>query len=105
MIKVMGGRNYKVGDVVTVQTIIVHPMDTGFMTDKHSGKRIPQFYVNKETILFNDKAVASFELGVSASANPKIKFPLKITGPGTLKVIFENNKGEKFEKMTKVKPV
>lgn len=97
-------KRYKVGDVVTVQTIIVHPMDTGFATDKHSGEFIPKFYVNDETIYFNDKYLTSFELGVSASANPKIKFMFKVTGPGILKVVFKNNKGEAFEKTTKVTP-
>ena len=38
-------KNYKVGDTVKVQTIIIHRMDTGFAKDKSTGKRLPQFYV------------------------------------------------------------
>jgi len=97
-------KNYKVGDVVKVQTIIIHRMDTGFAKDKSTGKRLPQFYVTNETIFFNDKQICDFEFGVSASHNPKIKFPFKVTGAGTLKVVFEDNKGNRQEKSIKVTP-
>ncbi len=97
-------KDYKVGDVVKVQAVIIHPMDTGYQKDQHSGQIKPKFYVQSITAFFNDAKVAEFEVGVSASANPKIVFPYKVTGPGTLKVIFENSEGEKTEKTTKVAP-
>ena len=96
--------DYKVGDVVKVQAVIIHPMDTGYQKDKHSGQLKPKFYVQTITAYFEDKKIAEFDMGVSASANPKIIFPYKVTGAGTLKVIFENNEGEKTEKTTKVTP-
>jgi len=96
--------DYKVGDVVKVQAVIIHPMDTGFQKDKHSGQLKPKFYVQTITAYFDDKKIAEFDVGVSASANPKIIFPYKVTGAGTLKVIFENNKGEKTEKTRTVTP-
>jgi len=97
-------KNYKVGDTVKVQTIIIHRMDTGFAKDKSTGKRLPQFYVTNESIYYNDKLICDFEFGVSASHNPKLKFPVKITGHGTIKVVFEDNKGNKQEKTIKVTP-
>ncbi len=97
-------KKYAIGDVVKVQVIIIHPMETGFAKDKHSGALKPRFYVKKIEIYYNDKPVTSFELDVSASQNPKIKFPLKITEAGTLKVRFINSENEVTEKTTKVKP-
>ncbi len=97
-------KKYKVGDVVKVQSIIIHRMDTGFAKDKSTGRRLPQFYVTTETIYYNDKKICDFEFGVSASHNPKIKFPVKITGPGTLKVVFEDNRGNRQEKSVKIRP-
>jgi sulfur-oxidizing protein SoxZ len=90
--------DYKVGDVVKVQAVIIHPMDTGYQKDKHSGQLKPKFYVETITAYFDDKEIAKFDMGVSASANPKIIFPYKVTGAGTIKVVFENNKGEKNRK-------
>jgi len=97
-------KGYKVGDVVKVQAMIIHPMDTGFQKDQHSGQLKPKFYVQTITAFLGDRKIAEFDMGVSASANPKIIFPYKITGPGTLKVVFENSEGEKTEKTTDVKP-
>jgi len=96
--------DYKVGDVVKVQAVIIHPMDTGYQKDKHSGQLKPKFYVETITAFFNDTKIAEFEMGVSASTNPKIIFPYKVTGAGTLKVVFKNNKGEVTEKTRKVEP-
>ncbi len=97
-------KNYAVGDVVKVQIIIIHPMETGFAKDKHSGEAKPRFYVKEIEIFYNNTQVTRFELDVSASQNPKIKFPLKITEAGMLKVRFINSEDEVTEKTTKVKP-
>jgi len=98
-------RDYKVGDVVKVKAIIIHPMDTGFIKDKRTGRVKPRFFIKRVTAYYNDKIIAHFDLEVAASQNPKIIFPVKITAPGMIKVIFENNKGEKTVKSTEVSPV
>ncbi len=97
-------KNYSIGDVVKVQVIIIHPMETGFAKDKHSGKTKPRFYLKEIEVLYNDKPVTWFELDVSASQNPKIKFAMKITEAGLLKVRFINSEGEITEKSVKVLP-
>jgi sulfur-oxidizing protein SoxZ len=95
---------YEVGDVVKVQAIIIHPMDTGFQKDKHSGKMKPRFYVRDIEVFYNDKRIAWLELGVSASQNPKVIVPVKVTGPGELKFKFTNSEDEVTERSVKVKP-
>ncbi|BCD67158.1 thiosulfate oxidation carrier complex protein SoxZ [Nitratiruptor sp. YY09-18] len=96
--------DYKVGDVVIFQAITIHPMDTGFQKDKHSGQIKPRFFVEELKILYNGKEVCSFDFEVSASPNPKVKFPLKITAPGEVKAIWIDNLGNKFEKVAKISP-
>ncbi len=95
---------YKVGDVIKVQGIIIHPMDTGFQKDKHSGELKPRFYVRDVEVFYNDKRIAWLELGVSASQNPKVVIPVKVTGPGELKFKFTNSENEVTEKSVPVKP-
>lgn len=102
-VKILGG-DYAVGDVVIVQAIIIHPMETGFGKDQHSGVTKPRFFVKKIVAYFNDTQIASFDLEVTSSQNPKLKFPYKVTGPGEIKVVFTNNMGEELVKTTKVEP-
>jgi len=97
-------KNYKIGDVVIFQAITVHPMDTGFAKDKHTGKVKPRFYVTDLKIYYNDKEMCSFDFDVSASPNPKVKFPLKITAPGVVKAVWRDNKGATFEKSVTIAP-
>jgi sulfur-oxidizing protein SoxZ len=97
-------KTYKVGDTVKVQGIIIHPMDTGFSKDKHSGKMKPRFYVSDVEVLYNGQRVCWLELGVSASQNPKVIVPVKVTGPGTIMFRFTNSEGEVTEKQKAIKP-
>ena len=97
-------RDYKVGDVVIFQAITIHPMDTGFQKDKHSGKIKPRFFVQRLQIFYNDKEVCSFDFEVSSSPNPKVKFPLKIKAPGVVKAVWRDNMGQSFTKSVKITP-
>jgi sulfur-oxidizing protein SoxZ len=96
--------SYKVGDVVKVKFLAIHPMDTGFAVDKASGATKPANYLKSLKVLFNDTEIASFEIEISTSQNPRIIFPYKITGKGVLKAVVENNNGEKAEKTFEVTP-
>jgi sulfur-oxidizing protein SoxZ len=97
-------KTYGVGDTIKVQAIIIHPMDTGFTRDKHSGEIKPRFFVSDVEVLYNGKRISWLELGVSASQNPKVVVPVKVTGPGELTFKFTNNQGEETVKSTKIAP-
>ena len=96
--------SYKVGDVVKVKFFAIHPMENGITLDKASGSVRPADYIKTMKISFNGEEVASFEVGLSTSQNPKFLFPYKITGAGTLKAEIENNNGEKAEKTLQITP-
>ncbi len=97
-------REYKEGDVVIFQAITIHPMDTGFQKDKHSGRIKPRFFVKELKIFYNDKEVCNFDFEVSASPNPKVKFPLRIKGAGVVRALWIDNRGNRFEKSVKINP-
>jgi thiosulfate oxidation carrier complex protein SoxZ len=95
---------YKVGDIVKVKFFAIHAMENGVTIDKASGSVRPADYIKSIKISFNGEEIASFEIGVSTSQNPKIVFPYKISGAGTLKAEIEDNNGEKTEKTMQVTP-
>jgi thiosulfate oxidation carrier complex protein SoxZ len=95
---------YKVGDIVKVKFFAIHAMENGVTIDKASGSVRPADYIQSIKLTFNGEEIASFDIGVSTSQNPKIVFPYKITGAGTLKAEIENNSGEKAEKSLQVTP-
>ena len=97
-------KEYKVGDVIKIQGIIIHPMDTGFSKDQHSGQIKPRFYVRDVEVLYNKERISWLELGVSASQNPKVIIPVKVTGPGTVTFRFTNSENEVTEKSVTIKP-
>ena len=97
-------RDYKVGDVVIFQAITIHPMDTGFQKDKHSGQIKLRFFVETLQIFYNDREVCSFDFEVSSSPNPKVKFPLRIEKAGVVRALWKDNYGNSFEKSIKIAP-
>ena len=97
-------KSYGVGDTIKVQGIIIHPMDTGFTKDKHSGQIKPRFYVRDIEVFYNGERISWIELGVSASQNPKVVIPVKVTGPGEVTFKFTNSEDEVTEKSVKVTP-
>lgn len=96
--------SYKVGDVVKVKFFAIHPMENGVTVDKASGSVRPADYIKSIKVYFGNDEVASFDIGVSTSQNPKIIFPYKVTGAGTLRAEIEDNNGQKVEKSTQVAP-
>ena len=97
-------KKYKVGDIVKVDFIAIHPMETGLRKDKKTGKIIPAKYINDVKFYYNDKLFTSMDIWESTSTNPYLSVNLKITEPGKVKVTFKDNTGEAGEKSKKIKP-
>jgi sulfur-oxidizing protein SoxZ len=97
-------KDYKVGEVVKVNFMVMHPMDTGMRKDKKTGNLIPAHYINEVKFLFNDKPITTMTTWESLSTNPVFTINFKVPGSGELKVIFKDNQGEVNEKSIKIKP-
>ncbi len=97
-------KKYKVGDIVKVDFITIHPMDTGLKKDKKTGKIIPAKFINEVSFFYNDKLITKMNIWETVSTNPYFSVNMKITEPGVVKVTYKDNSGESAEKTKKIKP-
>jgi len=97
-------KKYNVGDIVKVDFIVIHPMDTGLKKDKKTGKIIPAKYINEVEFFFNGKSFTKMVVWESVSTNPYFSVNMKVTEKGKVKVVYKDNTGETAEKEKKIKP-
>ncbi len=97
-------KKYSVGDVVKVDFMVMHPMETGLRKDKKTGNYIPAEYINEVKFFFNDTLITKMMIWESLSTNPLFTINFKVPGKGELKVVYKDNKGEVNEKSKKIKP-
>ncbi len=82
------------GDTTLVQSLIQHPMDSGFVKDK-SGKLIPAHHIEVLEFEHGGKSVFTALWGPAVSKNPYVKFAFKGGKKGDdLKVSWVDNKGQ-----------
>jgi len=97
-------KKFKTGEVIKVNFMVMHPMETGMRKDKKTGKIVPADYINEVKFFFNDKPFTTMTIWESVSTNPVFTINFKVPGAGTLKVVYKTNTGEVHEKTKKVKP-
>ena len=93
----------KAGDVVRVRCLVIHPMER-IERDKE-GKIIDKKYnyINKVTVTYLGKTMASFDTTQSVSENPFFSFAFRATDPGQLTVTFLDTHGGKYEGTADIK--
>ncbi|MDY0116974.1 MAG: thiosulfate oxidation carrier complex protein SoxZ [Sulfurimonadaceae bacterium] len=95
---------YADGDIVKVNFMFIHPMETGLRKDKATGELIPADYINNVKFIYNGETITTMNVWESLSTNPAFTTYMKINGAGDLKVIFTDNSGSINEKSIKIKP-
>ena len=81
------------GDTTEVQTLIQHPMDSGFVKDD-KGEFIPAHFIQELTFEHNGKPCSSPIGDTAVSKDPYVKFAFKGAAKGDdLKVSWIDNKG------------
>ena len=88
----------RAGDIIQVRAKVDHNSFTGLVLK--SGKYVreaPEFYVKQLLVFLDDQRVSEFQMTSAVSANPLIRFPLRVARSGTLRVVFTNNEGERWE--------
>ncbi|HET7339952.1 MAG TPA: thiosulfate oxidation carrier complex protein SoxZ [Methylomirabilota bacterium] len=87
----------KPGDVVRVRCLVIHPMER-IERDK-AGKVIDKKYnyIDRVTVTYLGKTVATFETTQSVSENPFFAFTLKATDPGKVTVTFHDTHGDTYQ--------
>ena len=82
------------GEVTEVQTLIQHPMDSGFIKDD-KGEFIPAHYIRELTFEHKGRQVFVADWGTAVSKDPYVKFAFKDGAKGDeVKVSWIDNKGE-----------
>ena len=86
------------GEVVEVRTRLDHASYTGlaFKGGKHV-RELPPFYITQMLVFLDTQKVSEFEMTSAVSPNPLVRFPLKVSGSGTLRVVFVNSEGQRWE--------
>lgn len=90
------------GGVTTVESLVKHPMDSGFVKDS-SGKLIPPHYIEVIEFAHNGGVVLTGYWGPAISKNPFSKFSFKGGKSGdTISVSWADNEGEHASTSAKI---
>jgi sulfur-oxidizing protein SoxZ len=84
------------GQVVTIRTLIAHPMESGFRRDA-KGQRLPRNIIERFECRLDDALVFRAELQPGIAANPFIEFRLRATRSGTLHFRWQDQHGNHHE--------
>lgn len=89
------------GDVVTIKTLISHPMESGQRKDG-DGNLIPRSIINRFTCDFNGENVVDVVMAPSISTNPYFEFEATVPEAGEFKFTWYDDDGDVYEE---VKPI
>lgn len=83
-------------EVITIKTLISHPMESGQRKDKN-GEVIPRSIINRFTCDFNGKNVIDVTMEPAISTNPYIEFEAKVPEAGEFKFTWYDDDGAVYE--------
>jgi sulfur-oxidizing protein SoxZ len=89
-------RSAEAGEVITIKTLISHPMESGLRKDKQ-GNLIPRRIINKFEVTFNGELAFGADLEPAVSANPYFEFQMTVPETGTVKFVWHDDNGETYE--------
>ena len=85
-----------VGEVVTLKTLISHPMESGQRKDGE-GKLIPREIINRFTCDFNGANVIDIVIDPAVSTNPYFEFDVKVDAAGEFVFTWYDDDGSVYE--------
>ncbi len=91
------------GDKVNVKMMIKHPMHTGLVKDKKTGKKIPAKFIQEVVVTANGKKVFGANFNASISKDPFLSFTYKGKAGDKLEVSWKDNTGDSGKGETVVK--
>jgi sulfur-oxidizing protein SoxZ len=84
------------GEVIVVNSIISHPMDTGFFRNA-DGDPIPAYFIKEVVVTYGQEEVARFEWTSGISRDPVVSFTVKADKEAPLTMVWTDNKGAAFK--------
>ena len=89
--------------VVTVKSLMTHPMETGARKDKKTGKLIPAHFIQEVSCKANGKTVMSADWSGGVSKNPYLSFKFKGAAKGdSIALTWVDNQGKSDTKTAKI---
>lgn len=91
-------QSFKAGEIIEVRTKVDHNSHTGLAFK--GGKIVresPEFYVKQMLVYLDNQKLSEFEMTSAVSPNPLIRFALRASRSGTLRVVFVNSEGRRWE--------
>lgn len=82
----------KAGEVITLKTLISHPMESG-LRKNDKGELIARDIINRFTCELNGAMVVDVTLEPSISTNPYIEFDAKVDASGEFKFTWYDDDG------------
>src|SRR6266849_6594375 len=94
----------RAGEVVQIRAKIDHTSHTGlvFKNGKYV-REAPEFYVKQMLVFLDDEKISEFQMTAAVSANPLIRFAVRAKRSGTLRVMFVNNEGQRWEASERIR--
>jgi sulfur-oxidizing protein SoxZ len=89
------------GELITVNSIISHPMDTGFFRTAE-GDPIPAYFISEVVVTYDGHEVARFEWTSGISRDPVVSFTLKADKQAPLTMTWTDNKGATFKQSVNI---
>jgi sulfur-oxidizing protein SoxZ len=89
------------GDLITVHSIVSHPMDTGFFRDA-DGDPIPAYFIKHVVVTYGGSEVARFEWTSVISRDPVVSFTLRASKEAPLTMVWTDNKGATFKQSVNI---
>jgi sulfur-oxidizing protein SoxZ len=89
------------GDLITVNAIISHPMDTGFFRTPE-GAPIPAYFIKDVAVTYGSEEIARFEWTSGISRDPLVSFSLKADKEAPLTMVWTDNKGAVFRQSVNI---
>jgi sulfur-oxidizing protein SoxZ len=89
------------GELITVNSIVSHPMDTGFFRDA-AGEPIPAYFIKRVVVTYGGDEVAHFEWTSGISRDPVVSFTLKADKEAPLTMVWTDNKGATFKQSVSI---
>jgi sulfur-oxidizing protein SoxZ len=89
-------RSASAGEVITIKTLISHPMESGLRKDDE-GNPIPRRIINRFTCEFNGETVVDVALEPGISTNPYFEFEAKVPESGEFQFTWYDDNGDVYE--------
>lgn len=93
MTKAINIRAYEKDGIVTVKSIIKHPMESGFRKNKKTGKKYPAHFIQEVIVQSANKTVMEAFWSGAISRNPYLSFRFKGETGDHLTLSWIDNKG------------